>query len=43
MLLMSFVVETADDDRLGRELGRAGLTIAGFLDDDRGWVRAVPR
>ncbi|GGL48900.1 class I SAM-dependent methyltransferase [Planomonospora parontospora] len=39
----TFVSRRLDDDRLGRELGRAGLTLSGFLDGDREWVRAVPR
>ncbi|GAA3444148.1 class I SAM-dependent methyltransferase [Planomonospora venezuelensis] len=39
----TFLSRRLDDDRLGRELGRAGLTLSGFLDDDRGWVCAVPR
>lgn len=39
----TFVSRRLDDDRLSRELDQAGLTVSGFLDDDRGWVRAVPR
>jgi hypothetical protein len=32
-----------NDDFLEAELGEAGLTMSGFLDGDRGWVRAAPR
>jgi hypothetical protein len=39
----SFLSRRLDDDFLEAELGQAGLTMAGFLDGDRGWVRAVPR
>ncbi|GAA3137352.1 class I SAM-dependent methyltransferase [Planomonospora alba] len=39
----TFVSRRLDDDYLERSLGEAGLTVAGFLDDERGWVRAVPR
>ncbi|MBG0830151.1 methyltransferase domain-containing protein [Planomonospora sp. ID67723] len=39
----TFVSRRLDDDRLERELDQAGLAISRFLDDDREWVRAVPR
>lgn len=39
----TFVSRRLDDDRLERELNQVGLTISGFLDDDREWVRATPR
>ncbi|MEU4831353.1 class I SAM-dependent methyltransferase [Streptosporangium sp. NPDC023615] len=39
----TFVSRRLHDDRLRRELDAAGLTLDGFLDDDREWVRAVPR
>jgi hypothetical protein len=38
----TFVSKRLEDDDLEAALGRAGLTMAGFLDGDRGWVRAVP-
>ncbi|AWS48248.1 bifunctional 2-polyprenyl-6-hydroxyphenol methylase/3-demethylubiquinol 3-O-methyltransferase UbiG [Streptosporangium sp. 'caverna'] len=38
-----FLSRRLDDDFLEAELGEAGLTMSGFLDGDRGWVRAVPR
>jgi SAM-dependent methyltransferase len=38
-----FVSKRLDDDLLERMLNEVGLTIAGFLDGDRGWVRAVLR
>jgi SAM-dependent methyltransferase len=37
-----FLSKRLDDDFLGASLNAAGLTIAGFLTPDRGWVRAVP-
>ncbi|GAA3794131.1 class I SAM-dependent methyltransferase [Sphaerisporangium flaviroseum] len=37
-----FLSRRLDDDFLESELRAAGLTPAGFLDGDRGWVRAVP-
>jgi SAM-dependent methyltransferase len=39
----TFLSHRLDDDRLEQELNQVGLTISGFLNDDRGWVRAVPR
>jgi SAM-dependent methyltransferase len=39
----SFLSRRLDDDFLEAALGEAGLTMSGFLDGDRGWVRAVPR
>ncbi|MER5319962.1 class I SAM-dependent methyltransferase [Streptosporangium roseum] len=39
----SFVSRRLDDDFLEAALGEAGLTMSGFLNGDRGWVRAVPR
>ncbi len=38
----TFVSKRLDDDFLAAALERAGLTMAGFLDGDRAWVRAVP-
>ncbi|MFJ2030834.1 class I SAM-dependent methyltransferase [Streptosporangium sp. NPDC087985] len=39
----TFLSRRLDDDFLEAELGKAGLRMSGFLDGDRGWVRAVPR
>ncbi|MFC4588715.1 class I SAM-dependent methyltransferase [Sphaerisporangium corydalis] len=39
----SFLTRRLDDDHLESELRAEGLTMAGFLDGDRGWVKAVPR
>ncbi|MFD8563927.1 class I SAM-dependent methyltransferase [Streptosporangium canum] len=39
----SYLSRRLDDDFLEAELGEAGLTMSGFLNGDRGWVRAVPR
>ncbi|MFC7644396.1 hypothetical protein ACFQX6_29605 [Streptosporangium lutulentum] len=38
-----FLSKRLDDDFLEAELSEAGLELSGFLDGDRGWVRAVPR
>jgi SAM-dependent methyltransferase len=38
-----FLSRCLDDDFLETELNEAGLRTSGFLDDDREWVRAVPR
>jgi SAM-dependent methyltransferase len=38
----SFVSKRLDDDYLTAVLAEAGLRPAGFVDGDRGWVRAVP-
>ncbi|GII56240.1 methyltransferase [Planotetraspora thailandica] len=38
----TFVSRRLDDDFLASSLEEAGLTMAGFIDGDRGWVRAVP-
>jgi hypothetical protein len=38
----SFVSKRLDDDYLTALLAMAGLRLAGFVDGDRGWVRAVP-
>ncbi|GAA0390624.1 methyltransferase [Acrocarpospora corrugata] len=37
-----FLSKRLDDDFLEASLNAAGLSIAGFLTPDRGWVRAVP-
>ncbi|GII85448.1 methyltransferase [Sphaerisporangium siamense] len=39
----TYLSKRLDDDYLEAQLNEAGLTISGFLADDRGWVRAVPR
>jgi SAM-dependent methyltransferase len=39
----TFLSKRQDDDYFEAQLGEAGLKMAGFLDGDRGWVRAVPR
>lgn len=38
----SFTSVRLDDDLLAAELSRAGLAMSGFVDGDRGWVRATP-
>lgn len=38
----SFTTRRLDDDMFAAELREAGLAMSGFVDDDRGWVRAVP-
>ncbi|MFF5209704.1 class I SAM-dependent methyltransferase [Streptosporangium sp. NPDC000396] len=38
-----FVSRRLEDDFLEQALNEAGLTMSGFLEGDRGWVRAVPR
>lgn len=38
-----FMSRRLDDNFLARELENTGLLMSGFLHDDRGWVRAVPR
>jgi SAM-dependent methyltransferase len=38
-----FLSKRLDDDFLEDALRRAGLTMSGFLDHDRSWVRARPR
>ncbi|WP_220182864.1 hypothetical protein [Sphaerisporangium album] len=39
----TFLSKRLDDDDFEAQLNEAGLTMSGFLDGDRGWVRAVPR
>ncbi|WP_433223775.1 class I SAM-dependent methyltransferase [Microtetraspora malaysiensis] len=39
----TFVSRRLEDDFLAAELDAAGLTMSGFLAEDRGWVRAVPQ
>ncbi|MEV6987136.1 class I SAM-dependent methyltransferase [Sphaerisporangium sp. NPDC051017] len=39
----TFLSKRQDDDYFEAQLNEAGLTMAGFLDGDRGWVRTVPR
>jgi hypothetical protein len=38
----SIVSKRLDDDYLTAVLDEVGLRLAGFVDGDRGWVRAVP-
>jgi SAM-dependent methyltransferase len=38
----TFVSKRLDDDFLAAALARAGLTMRGFLNDDRAWVHAWP-
>jgi SAM-dependent methyltransferase len=38
----TFVTERVDDAELDSSLGRNGLVVDGYLDEDRTWVRAVP-
>jgi SAM-dependent methyltransferase len=38
----TFLSHRLDDDYLEHSLNQVGLTISGFLNDDRGWVRATP-
>ncbi|WP_283138265.1 class I SAM-dependent methyltransferase [Rhizohabitans arisaemae] len=39
----TFVSRRMDDDFLESCLAEVGLTVSGLLDDDPGWIRAVPR
>jgi SAM-dependent methyltransferase len=38
-----FISKRLDDEQIERALEGADLTIAGFIDGDREWVRAIPR
>jgi SAM-dependent methyltransferase len=39
----AFTAQRIDDDALDMVLARSGLVVDRYLDDDRSWLRAVPR